>query len=71
VDYAAFPVPTLFIAGSEHELTLPWLLKETAEAVGGARLKGIEGAGHPPFYDRTEAYNRKPHPRVIRAPIGW
>ncbi len=57
VDYSAFPVPTLFIAGNEDELTLPWLLKGTADAVGGARLAVIEGAGHSPFYERTEAYN--------------
>ena len=57
VDYSAFPIPTLFIAGSEDELTLPWLLKATAEAVGGARLEVIAGAGHSPFYERTEVYN--------------
>ena len=57
VDYSGFPVPTLFIAGDQDELTLPWLLKATAEAVGGARLEVIEGAGHSPFYERTEVYN--------------
>jgi 3-oxoadipate enol-lactonase len=57
VDYSGFPVPTLFVAGDQDELTLPWLLKGTAEAVGGARLAMIEGAGHSPFYERTQAYN--------------
>jgi pimeloyl-ACP methyl ester carboxylesterase len=58
VDYSNFPVPTLFIVGSEDELTLPWLIEATAQAVGGARLEVIEGAGHSPFYERTEIYNR-------------
>jgi 3-oxoadipate enol-lactonase len=58
VDYSAFPVPTLFIVGDEDELTLPWLIEATAQAVGGARLEVIEGAGHSPFYEQTEAYNR-------------
>jgi 3-oxoadipate enol-lactonase len=57
-DYSAFPVPTLFIAGDQDGLTLPWLLEGTADAVGGARLEVIEGAGHSPFYERAEAYNR-------------
>ncbi len=58
VDYSGFAVPTLFIIGSEDELTLPWLIEATAQAVGGARLEVIEGAGHSPFYERTEVYNR-------------
>jgi 3-oxoadipate enol-lactonase len=57
-DYANFPVPTLFIVGDADELTLPWLIEATAQAVGGARLEVIEGAGHSPFYERTEDYNR-------------
>jgi pimeloyl-ACP methyl ester carboxylesterase len=58
VDYSSFPVPTLFIVGNEDELTLPWLIEGTAQAVGGARLEVIDGAGHSPFYERTEVYNR-------------
>jgi len=58
VDYSGFPVPTLFIVGDEDELTLPWLIEATAQAVGGARLEVIAGAGHSPFYERTEDYNR-------------
>jgi 3-oxoadipate enol-lactonase len=58
VDYSGFPVPTLFIVGGEDELTLPWLIEATAQAVGGARLEVIAGAGHSPFYERTEVYNR-------------
>jgi 3-oxoadipate enol-lactonase len=57
-DYSSFPVPTLFIVGDRDALTLPWLIEETAKAVGGAKLAVIEGAGHSPFYERTDAYNR-------------
>jgi pimeloyl-ACP methyl ester carboxylesterase len=57
VDYSGFPVPTLFIVGSEDELTLPWLIEATAQAVGGARFEVIAGAGHSPFYERSEMYN--------------
>lgn len=58
VDYSNFPVPALFIVGDQDELTLPWLIEATAQAVGGARLEVIAGAGHSPFYERTEVYNR-------------
>jgi 3-oxoadipate enol-lactonase len=58
VDYSNFAVPTLFIVGSEDELTLPWLIEATARAVDGARLEVIAGAGHSPFYEQAEAYNR-------------
>jgi 3-oxoadipate enol-lactonase len=56
-DYSRFPVPTLFIVGDQDELTLPWLIEGTASAVGGARLEVIAGAGHSPFYERSEHYN--------------
>lgn len=58
VDYSGFRVPTLFIVGDRDELTLPWLIEETAQAVGGAKFQVIHGAGHSPFYERTEDYNR-------------
>jgi 3-oxoadipate enol-lactonase len=58
VDYSAFPVPSLFIVGDRDELTLPWLIEETAKAVGGAELAVIAGAGHSPFYEQTGDYNR-------------
>jgi pimeloyl-ACP methyl ester carboxylesterase len=57
VDYRDFPVPTLFIVGTEDELTLPWLIRATADAVGGSTLVEIEGAGHSPYAEETERYN--------------
>jgi len=57
VDYSAFPVPSLFIVGDQDQLTLPWMMEETAAAVGGARFVTIPGAGHSPFFEQTGLYN--------------
>jgi pimeloyl-ACP methyl ester carboxylesterase len=56
-DYRDFAVPTLFIVGTEDELTLPWLMRATAAAVGGSTLIEIEGAGHSPYAEQTVRYN--------------
>ncbi len=56
-DYRAFPVPTLFIVGAEDELTLPWLMRATADAVGGAQLVEIEHAGHSAYAEQPQAFN--------------
>jgi 3-oxoadipate enol-lactonase len=58
VDYRAFPVPTLFVVGTEDELTVPWLMRATAEAVGGSQLVEIEGAGHSGYAERADVFNR-------------
>jgi 3-oxoadipate enol-lactonase len=57
VDYSKFPVPTLFIIGSEDELTLPSLVHDTAAAVGGSRLVQIPGSGHSVQWEKTGVYN--------------
>ena len=57
-DYHSFPVPTLFIVGTEDELTVPWLMRATAEAVGGAQLVEIDHAGHSAYAEQAEAFNR-------------
>jgi pimeloyl-ACP methyl ester carboxylesterase len=57
VDYRDFPVPTLFIVGTADELTLPWLVRATAEAVGGAQLVEVPGAGHSAYAEQAEAFN--------------
>jgi 3-oxoadipate enol-lactonase len=56
-DYGSFAVPTLFIVGTEDELTLPWLIRATAEAVGGAELVEIEHAGHSAYAEQAQAFN--------------
>jgi 3-oxoadipate enol-lactonase len=57
VDYTTFSVPTLFVVGTEDELTLPWLIRATAEAVGGSQLVQIDGAGHSGYAERADAFN--------------
>jgi pimeloyl-ACP methyl ester carboxylesterase len=55
-DYRSFAVPTLFIVGTEDELTVPWLMRSTAEAVGGAELVEIEHAGHSAYAEQADAF---------------
>ena len=55
-DYAAFPVPTLFTVGELDALTLPGLVRGTAQRVGNARLAVFPRAGHGPHQEQTEAY---------------
>jgi pimeloyl-ACP methyl ester carboxylesterase len=50
-------VPTLFIVGTEDELTLPWLIRETAAAVGRAHYTEIEGAGHSGYAEQPDVFN--------------
>ena len=56
-DYSTFPVPSLFIVGDQDQLTLPWMMEETAAAVGGARFVTIPRAGHSPFFEQSQLYN--------------
>jgi len=56
-DYRTFAVPTLFIVGTEDELTLPWLMRATAEAVLDAQLVEIEGAGHSGYAEQPDVFN--------------
>jgi pimeloyl-ACP methyl ester carboxylesterase len=56
-DYSGFAVPSLFIVGDQDQLTLPWLMEETAAAVKGARFATIPGAGHSPFFEQSRLYN--------------
>jgi pimeloyl-ACP methyl ester carboxylesterase len=56
-DYSKFPVPTLFTLGEVDALTLPWLIRATAKAVGGAKLVEIPRAGHGPPQEQSEIYN--------------
>jgi pimeloyl-ACP methyl ester carboxylesterase len=57
VDYRSFAVPTLFIVGTEDELTEPWLIRATAAAVGGSELVEITGAGHSAYAEQAAAFN--------------
>jgi len=56
-DYSDFPVPSLFVVGETDGLTVPWLMRGTAERVRGAKLAVIPRAGHGTPREQTEIYN--------------
>jgi pimeloyl-ACP methyl ester carboxylesterase len=57
IDYSKFPVPTLFTVGEVDGLTLPWLIRGTAKAIGGAKLVEIPRSGHGVPQEAHEIYN--------------
>jgi 3-oxoadipate enol-lactonase len=56
-DYRSFEVQTLFIVGSEDELTYPALIRATSAAVHGSEVFQIEGAGHSGYAERADIFN--------------
>lgn len=56
-DYSAWSVPTLFLVGTEDDMTVPSLMRATATAVGGAQLVEIDGAGHSGYGERADVFN--------------
>ena len=50
-------IPTLVVSGSEDTFTPPNELRALADAIPGARLEVIQGAGHVCCYERPAAYN--------------
>lgn len=52
------PLPTLVIAGTADLMIPPAAAREMAEAIPGAELVMIDGAGHLPPVERPEAVNR-------------
>ena len=57
VNYSKFPVPTLFTVGEQDGLTVPWLIRATAKAVGGSKLVEFPRSGHGVPQETTDAYN--------------
>ena len=51
--------PTLVIHGAEDRYVLPSNARALAEAVPGARLRVLEGAGHLVFVERAAEVNRE------------
>lgn len=50
-------MPTLVVSGSEDTFTPPDEVRALADAIPGARLEVIQGAGHVCSYERPAAYN--------------
>ncbi len=56
-DLAGIDVPTLIITSSADSLISPDLSKEMADAIPGAELETIEGAGHLSNLESPESFN--------------
>lgn len=54
---AGIAMPTLVVSGSEDTFTPPDEVRALADAIPGARLEVIQGAGHVCCYERPAAYN--------------
>jgi pimeloyl-ACP methyl ester carboxylesterase len=48
---SALKVPTLVLVGDQDILTPPWICRELAEAISGAKLQVIEGGAHSFFLE--------------------
>jgi 3-oxoadipate enol-lactonase len=65
---AAIEVPTLVLVGGEDTVTPPDLSRELAEAIRGAKLHILPGAGHLANIERPADFNRLVEEFV--APLG-
>lgn len=54
---AGIGMPTLVVSGSEDTFTSPVEARALADAIPGARLEVIQGAGHVCCYERPAAFN--------------
>jgi pimeloyl-ACP methyl ester carboxylesterase len=55
---AALPRSVLFVVGAEDALFPPAAIRSCAAKVKGARVVVIEDAGHSPYFEQPEAWNR-------------
>ncbi len=51
-------IPTLVVCGDEDKMTPPDMSRVIADAIPGAKLAIIEGAGHYAMREKPEAFNR-------------
>jgi len=55
---AQLRIPTLFIVGSDDEIFPPAWIADAAARVPGARVAVIDDAGHSPYFEQPDAWNR-------------
>jgi 3-oxoadipate enol-lactonase len=55
---AALRIPTLFVVGSEDALFPPDLIRRAGSAIHDSEVVVIEDAGHSPYFEQPEAWNR-------------
>jgi pimeloyl-ACP methyl ester carboxylesterase len=51
-------IPTLLIAGDHDRLFAPDVLQDVAAAIPGARFERIPSAGHSPYFEAPDQFNR-------------
>jgi pimeloyl-ACP methyl ester carboxylesterase len=59
LELARLALPVLFLVGAEDDIFPPALIEAAAKRVGGAQLAVIPKAGHSPYFERPEAFNRE------------
>ena len=60
-EVAALTVPTLFVVGERDDIFSPDLIREAASLMRGATVAEIALAGHSPYFERPEEWNRVVH----------
>jgi pimeloyl-ACP methyl ester carboxylesterase len=55
---ARLRAPVLFVVGEDDEIFPPRIVEHAAARVRGAQLALLEGAGHSPYFERPDAWNR-------------
>jgi pimeloyl-ACP methyl ester carboxylesterase len=54
---AAVELPVLGIVGSDDQLCPPAAMAAVVDAIPGARLVSVDGAGHSPYFEAPDAWN--------------
>ena len=57
-DLAGYAIPTLVLSGEHDPLYPPDVLEAVTAAIPGATLTHIPGAGHSPYWEMAETFNR-------------
>ncbi|MBV4412466.1 alpha/beta hydrolase [Enterobacteriaceae bacterium YMB-R22] len=57
-DFASYRVPTLIGGGSHDDFLTPDSHKHVATLIPGAEIYTFENAGHSPYYETPEEYNK-------------
>jgi pimeloyl-ACP methyl ester carboxylesterase len=55
---AGWSIPTLLVGGTQDRLFAPAVLREVAAAIPGAAFHEIPVAGHSPYFETPDAFNR-------------
>lgn len=57
-ELAEITCPLLFVVGSADPIVTPKVTRDLAERTPGSKLIEIDGAGHSPYFEKPEVYNR-------------